>query len=101
MGMAMMNSRNAALDPAKPGADRSCRSRRWFPMYNAIPGSITANQEWEMAFLFGGMLFAVLRGNTDARDFVAARMVLRIILETGRPSIRVTAPTVTSILVLH
>ena len=74
MGMAMMTSRNPVIYTSQAGADWVADRGCWFPNYNRIPGSVTANQEWEMAFLYGGMLFAVLRGNTDARDFVAARV---------------------------
>ena len=31
-------------------------------------------QQWQCAYTYGGMMFAALRGNANARDFIAAWM---------------------------
>jgi hypothetical protein len=56
---------------SQAGADYVKASGMWTPMY----GGHTRNMlQWQAAYTYGGMMFAALRGNTHARDFIAGWM---------------------------
>ncbi len=74
LALAQLNAVSAAIYGSQAAADYAKRRGLWQPNYNSSLGGVTEMQEWEMAYICGGMMPAVLRGNADATAFITAWM---------------------------
>ncbi len=74
MVLAMCNSTNPTLYGTQASADYlNANPGAWTSMIGSppFPGSTSGAQEWEMAYIYGGMMLAALRGNADATAVIS------------------------------
>ena len=77
MAMAMLNGGDAVCQAAKLLPITVKASGLWSPGYGFVPpgtSGMSGYQAWQAAYVYGGMIQAALRGNADARNFIAAWM---------------------------
>ncbi len=72
--VAQLAADSASIYGLQAAADWAKATGCWMLNINSAPGGMTEMQEWERAYCGTGMILAVLRGNADARSWLATMM---------------------------